>query len=973
MPKQKITLNKDQKKAIQHQKGPILVVAGAGTGKTRVITERIRYLIQDKKVQPQEILALTFTDKAAAEMLDRIGDIMPLGYEEPWVSTFHAFADRILRTEGLEIGLDPGFKVISTPEQWILLRKNLFKLDLKYFRPLGNPTKFISGVLKFISRLQDENIAPEEFSKYIKSKKDWTDDEEKQRWEELDHMYTKYQEIKLENSKLDFGDMITWAIKLFETRPNILKKYQEQFKHVLVDEFQDTNYAQYVLVKLLCPKTLGDRSLLVVGDDSQSIYKFRGAAVSNILEFMKDYPKAEMVTLLKNYRSTQEILDPAYKLIKNNNPDTLESKLGISKELKSEHTNVKNAEDPKILQTETLEDEVELVISKIYEILAKEPQYTYKDFAILARANSHLDPFVMGLRQHGLPYQLVGNRGLYDREEVRDIVALLRAVINPEDTLSLYRVLNIDSLNISYEKISELLSGSRTKKVSMWELITKSKDKKINSLYETFKEFQEKITKSTPVEFVFDLVHSTNYLDQYIKEESVENQLSIKNMDLFLNKVKKFELDYHNENKEFPTIIDFLDYLELLLEAGDSPAQAEIEDIDTINLLTVHSSKGLEFPVVFMIDLASDRFPTRNRRDIIEIPDELIKETLPTGDEHTQEERRLFYVGMTRAEKYLHMTLAKDYGGKREKRPSGFLNETGLEINEVKPNQIKHREKQSSLFGTETQFRDPGAQKIKDFKPDFLSYSQIDTYLSCPLKYKYSYVLRIPTRPNHALSFGVTIHDTLRDFHQRMLFEDVDFDDVLKMYEKNWQPLGYINEEHRKTRFESGKELLKNYYEKHSGEKIKPIALEKPFNIMLNGIRFYGRIDRIDPLKVSDKKSKDKDGDKSEDKESKKVEIIDYKTGQKKSQRDVDKDLQVSLYALGVEQALKLDPAKMSLYFVEDGEKISTTRTDKQLEDAKKEVMKVVEKIKDGGFEATPGMHCNFCDFREICPFVWRG
>src|SRR3989344_4910079 len=438
-------LNLDQKKAVGFGVGPLLVVAGAGTGKTSVITHRIKHLIQKQNVAPKDILALTFTEKAAGEMLDRIGDVMPLGYEEPWMATFHSFADRLLRAEGLEIGLDPSFKILSFPQQWILFRKNLFKFELKYFRPLGNPTKFISAILKFISRLQDENISPQEFAKFAKSFKG--DVEEKLRWQELAKTYQKYQELKIEASAMDFGDLIVWAIKLFNDRPAILKRYREQFKHVLVDEFQDTNHAQYELIKLLAAvKKLNDRSLLVVGDDSQSIYKFRGAAVSNILEFMNDYSDAKTITLLRNYRSGQTILDPAYKLIQNNNPDTLEVKLGISKELKSMVDEV--SAKPEAFLMEDGEQEVDFVIRKILEILAEETTYTYKDFAILARANSQLDPFIFALRRYGLPYQLVGNRGLYDREEGRDVTALLKVIVDPSDGLSLYRVLNIDSFAI---------------------------------------------------------------------------------------------------------------------------------------------------------------------------------------------------------------------------------------------------------------------------------------------------------------------------------------------------------------------------------------------------------------------------------------------------------------------------------------------------------------------------------------------
>ncbi len=951
MPKaSKLQLNKEQKRAVLHKNGPILVIAGAGTGKTRVITERIRRLLKDNKHNSQEILALTFTDKAAREMSERVGDIMPLGYEEPWINTFHAFCDKILRMEGIEIGLDPSYKILSGPDQWLLFRKNIFDFNLKYFLPMGNPTKFISAILKFISRMQDENISAADFSKFAANFQG--DEKDKERWYELTNIYKNYQDLKIQNSKLDFGDLISWTIQLFEKRSNILKKYQQQFKHVLVDEFQDTNYAQFELIKKLCPSDLGERSLLVVGDDSQSIYKFRGAAVSNILKFMNDYPEAEMITLTKNYRSTQNILDPAYKLIQNNNPDTLESKLKISKKLVSE--NPAKEIPVEILQTETVEDEVEMVMAKIYKILAKEPSYTYRDIAILARAHSHLDMFVLALRKHGMPYQLVGNRGLYDQDEVRNLLALLKIIINPKDSINLYRALNIDSLDIPQEQITNLLSQSKYKKQGIWELMQEAQSGQLREMVKLIRKYQNNITKLLPVQFVYNLVNESGYLSLFLEEETIENKLGIKNLDLFLNKVKRFEIDYRSENKELPTIIDFVDHIDLLIEAGDNPAQAEIEDVDTINLLTVHSAKGLEFPVVFLVNLVAGRFPTRNRSDVIEVPDALVKETLPSGDAHLQEERRLLYVGMTRAEKYLYMTLSKNYGGVRERKPSGYLLETGLKIKEVKQEGIADKTKgQKALFGVNSKFRDPIYSQT-DFIPKFLSYSQIDTYKICPLKYKYSYVLRVPSMPSYALSFGITIHDTLRDFHSKKMFEDVSLDELLKIYENNWHPLGYLDEKHRNIRFENGKQLLETYYKKQQKENVKPLALEKSFNIRVGGIKFYGRIDRIDPLNGG-------------------VEIIDYKTGRAKTQKEVDKDAQVAFYAIAAKEAFNMEPKKLTYHFLESDEKVSTTRNNAELENIKEEVGKVVEKIKEGDFTPRSGMHCNWCDYQDICPFAYKG
>ena len=674
-----IALNSEQKKAVEHTSGPILVVAGAGTGKTRVITERIKWLIENnKKARPSEILALTFTEKAAGEMLDRVDMAMPLGYEEPWLSTFHSFADRILRDEGLEIGLDPSYKILTPPQAWLFVRQNLFKFDLKHYRPLGNPTKFISAMLTLFSRAQDEDVAPADFVRWAESKKqkakskNTAEKENAEKYLELAHAYQTYQNLKIENSFLDFGDLISWTLKLFRQRPSVLKKYQEQFNYILVDEFQDTNYAQYQLIKLLAPSQ-NNPELMVCGDDDQAIYRFRGAAVSNILQFKEEYPQSETIVLTKNYRSGQKILDAAYKLIQHNNPDRLEERLGIEKRLKrikNKESRMKD-EEPKIIHATMGEEEAEEVVKKISTLNSQLSTLNWRDFAILARANNHLDPFVAALKRHGIPYQLIGNRGLFDQEEIRDVIAILKVLADPTDDVNLYRLLNIEVLKIEPQKIANFLNQARRTKKSLFEIL-KDKNEKIISLIE---KCRQDIAKKPVTLLAFNFLNEIGYVRPLLEEESIENQLKLKNLNLFFDKIKAFE-----SQAPEPNVIEFVNYLDLLIEAGESPAQAEIEDIDTVNLLTVHGAKGLEFPIVFLVNLASDRFPTRDRRDPLPLPDALIKEILPTGNAHLQEERRLFYVGCTRAKEKLFLSWADNYGGARLKKPSGFIRELGVEI-----------------------------------------------------------------------------------------------------------------------------------------------------------------------------------------------------------------------------------------------------------------------------------------------------
>ncbi|MCD4760668.1 UvrD-helicase domain-containing protein, partial [bacterium] len=337
-------LNKAQKQAVTHDQGPAILIAGAGTGKTTVITQRIAYLIEQKKADPDQILAVTFTEKAAGEMIERVDKLLPLGYADLWIHTFHGFCDRVLKDYAMDIGLSNDFKLLDQTSAWMLVRDNLDKFDLDYYSPLGSPTRFIHALLSHFSRLKDEVVYPEEYLKYAEDLHLDTDqagdreevEQETFRVREVAHAYHIYQQLLLENNALDFGDLINYTLKLFQKRPHVLKKFREQFKYILVDEFQDTNWAQYELIKILAePKN----NLMVVGDDDQAIYKFRGAAISNILSFKKDYGKKKPAStkasadaqltlreifLNDNYRSGQKILDIAYNFIQQNDPDRLE-------------------------------------------------------------------------------------------------------------------------------------------------------------------------------------------------------------------------------------------------------------------------------------------------------------------------------------------------------------------------------------------------------------------------------------------------------------------------------------------------------------------------------------------------------------------------------------------------------------------------------------------------------------------------
>jgi DNA helicase-2/ATP-dependent DNA helicase PcrA len=949
-----LKLNKEQQEAIKFGSGPLLIIAGAGTGKTTVITERIKYLILSKKVKPSEILALTFTEKAAREMEERVDVAMPYGYTQMWIMTFHSFCDRILRREALHIGLDPRYKLMTEAEAIQLLRNNIFKLDLNYFRPLGNPNKFLSGMLQHFSRLQDEDVAKNYYFKCLNKSDPYFE-----KWEELAKAYKAYDEIKVKENVLDFGDVIIKTLKLFRDRPNILKEYQKQFKNLLVDEFQDTNYAQNELTKLLAGKA---GNINVVGDDDQSIYRFRGAAVSNIIQFRKNFPKTKVIVLTKNYRSTQEILDRSYDLIQFNNPDRLEVVEKIDKKLKSQVA--KDGNEISFIHSDRVENESDEIAKTIKKIMEDPPsrealegrgKYSYKDFAILVRANNHSEPIMRALGRNGIPYQFLGPGRLFKQSEIIDLISYLKVLYNFTDSVSFYRLASIDHFGITGRELAELGSYARKNNVSLFESAEKIGGETIKKLLGIVKKHLNLVKKETAGQLLYYFLEETGLLQKLLSSESVEAENRAKNISKFFDKLKTYEVDH--EDATVPAIVDWLD---LSMELGESPLATNEDwtEINAVNILTVHSAKGLEFPVVFIVNLVGQRFPTTERREQIPIPDSLIKEILPVGDYHLEEERRLFYVAMTRAKEKLILTAADYYGeGKREKKLSPFIFES-LGDGAVSAEQRMIKADQLSFL----EYKPIKSTRAIDKQPihiDYLSYSQIETFQTCPLHYKLRYIYKVPTPTSASQSFGTAMHATLKNFFESVMIGEKPTDELLyELLDKNWISEGYKTKSHEMEFFKKGKLYLFGFLKYGFNPKILPVALEQPFTIPIGkDLKIGGRVDRVDDL-----------GDG-------KMEIIDYKTGATiPTQKDVDKNLQLSFYALAASSMReppfnkKPDQIKLSLYYLDEQEKISTTRTVKQLEDAIAEIIKVREEIEKSDFKCSGHMFCQTgCEFSLFC------
>ncbi|MBU1327192.1 ATP-dependent helicase [Patescibacteria group bacterium] len=959
-------LNVEQKQAVEHGEGPLLIIAGAGTGKTTVVTERIKHIISSGRALPQEILALTFTEKAAREMEERIDIALPYGVTQMWISTFHAFCDRVLRAEAINIGLDPAYHLMTEAETILFFRKNLFKFSLKYFRPLGNPTKFIGGVLQHFNRLKDEDVAPSQYIDWVMSKvkcqkskvkdQNQTEDkvEELEKYQELAVAYRTYEELKEKEGVADYADLISNTLKLFRTRPKILQRYQEQFTYILIDEFQDTNISQNELSMLLAGKK---QNITVVGDDDQAIYRWRGAAISNIIQFRKRFKKAKVVVLTKNYRSTQEILNRSYDLIQHNNPDRLEAVEHIEKKLK----NMRGIQGVSIqfIHQDRVENEAEEVAKQVKSLKSKVKsdgtEYEWKDFAILVRANNHAEPFVRALSRAGIPYQFLGPGQLLRKPEVKDLIAYLKVLYNFEDNVAMYRVLTMDWAGVSARDVAALLNFSRKYGMSLFEACEQSELENVKKLIAMVHRHLGLIKKDTAGQILYYFLQESGLLRQFTSYKTTKEERVATNIARFFDKLKTYETD-HDDASVF-TVVDWID---MSMELGESPLAADLDwtENNAVNILTVHSSKGLEFPVVFLANLVSARFPTIERREQIPIPEALIKEILPQGDYHLEEERRLFYVGMTRARDLLYFSAANYYGeGKREKKLSPFIAEA---LGEAFVSRLASTPTAKQLHLSDWEKIDEKEELSKSpVVIDRLSYSQLETFITCPLQYKYRYILRIPVPPSAALSFGSTMHQTVRAFYELVKQgQKPKKKELLELYDKYWSSIGFRDKTYEAKVRRHGKELLSEFYHKGYDPSVTPLGLEQSFTIKITpALKLVGKIDRIDPLS----------GDN--------IEIIDYKTGQATKSRNAGSDMQLTVYAMAASEKGVYDKPPehvvVSFYFFEGQEKISSSRTKKQLDDARLAIEKTAVEIGKSDFRPTPGKFCDFCEFRLICE-AWK-
>ncbi|GMS48500.1 DNA helicase PcrA [Enterococcus gallinarum] len=624
-----------------HTEGPLLLMAGAGSGKTRVLTHRIAYLIEEKNVNPWNILAITFTNKAAREMKERVNQLLGSGGEDVWVSTFHSMCVRILRRDVDQIGYSRNFTIIDTSEQNTLMKRVLKELNI-------DPKKYDPrSILGAISNAKNELLTPADY-----------ENQQGSLFEQIvGRCYALYQKELRNNQCMDFDDLIMNTIRLFKENEDALQFYQRKFHYIHVDEYQDTNHAQYTLVNLLADRF---KNLCVVGDADQSIYGWRGANMQNILDFEKDYPDAAVILLEQNYRSTQTILNAANQVIKNNRnrPD------------KNLWTENRAGEKITYYRGDSERDEARFIVSEMQKQIADKGR-KFGDFAVLYRTNAQSRVIEEMLLKANVPYTMVGGRKFYDRKEIRDILAYLSAIANPSDSLSLERIINVPKRGIGATSVEKLREFASLHEWSLLEAamnvdlanISGKAGKELGSFGMMMDQFAQMIPYLSVTELTKEILDKTGYKQDLINQNNLESQSRLENLEEFLTVTQEFDKRFEAQNEDDADAPEekltvFLNDLALL-----SDVDSYEEESSQVTLMTLHAAKGLEFPVVFLIGLEENIFPLS--RALME-------------ESELEEERRLAYVGITRAEEELFLTNAFSrtlYGRTQYNRPSRFVEE----------------------------------------------------------------------------------------------------------------------------------------------------------------------------------------------------------------------------------------------------------------------------------------------------------
>jgi len=921
-------LNPQQRKAVQIIDGPLLVVAGAGTGKTRVIVERIAQLVANG-VDPSSILALTFTEKAAGEMLDRVNAGKTGVTLDTTIATFNRFGNGLLDSYGGEYGLSR-LRLLGDTGQLVFLREHLDELELDYFAPVSNPDGQLELLTNYVSLLKQQLVTPKQYAAYASKLpgKDAAEALDRQKHQELAKFFAIYLSLCRREQVIDYDDQIYLTIEMLEARPNLLKVLRERFKYIMVDEFQDTNPMQSKLVDLLAGSS---QNIMVVGDDDQSIYGWRGATLANILDFKKRYPKAQEITLIENYRSTQTILDDAYRLIQFNNPFRLEVINKIDKRL---HGQSKGS----ALQLQhftNYDGELTWIAQDIRRRIeaGQEPG----SIAVLARRNNGVELIHEALELYDVTHSVAGlSNDIYAQPGVKQLIESLKCIADPTDSLALFHALSGPLFSLEISDLAKFAAEARRAHKTLAEIIDEDGSIEVKTALEQIDNWRQAAREQSIVYIAYRLMDDSGWMERlYRNSEDPAVLAEVRAFDKFFRTLKEFE-----RVSGAASVQQYVINLPVLQSAGSQfdDGTLDIAD-DQVNVLSVHRAKGLEWQIVYILDCTEGSFPLQAFGGKLKLPLEL-QANPSQADEHLAEERRLMYVAVTRARQEVILTYSDRHGSNTRRKPSRFLTELiGHEPSGI----VREESAQTNL-----DLFAPRASSEAIALPErmlvngrlHLNVSQIETWLRCPQDFYYRYVLSMPLPPAPQLAYGSLIHSAIQQIHEgRENGKAPTLSELKAEVVQGLPESGYVSRQSRERSHAQALKTLEAVYERFTRDDL-PIETEWPFTLEMTDLplTITGKIDAVYQLA---------DG----------VEIRDFKTGTsiktpEQAKSRVSGSQQLTLYALAWQQLRGELPASLSLDFVETEQIASIKKRQQSLDTLESKLQLMVEQLHLGQYPA---------------------
>jgi DNA helicase II / ATP-dependent DNA helicase PcrA len=976
LPDRGLKLNEAQRRAITHGSGPLLVIAGAGTGKTRVITERIKHLLTaDASLLGENILALTFTNKAAGEMRSRVAKSAGERGKGLTIETFHSFCQGLLKE------IAPERKALEKVDHWILLRRNMRRLQLEKYRKLAEPGQFLNDFLQFFSRCQDELVSSADYARFAEGQAQKLEAERAQldedtynerleevgKQREIARAYRASDDLLREKNAVAINGLITDAVALLENDAAKRASLQKRYKHILVDEFQDTNIAQLRLLELLCAEP---RNIVVVGDNDQAIYRFRGASFGSFQMFLERFagwrPGQDSgpfrVALTENYRSTPNILRVAQQVIAQNE---------VSADFPNKILSPNKAEGERIRIAELADKESEArwVAGELERMHSAGRRW--KDFAVLYRQHAHRDELVEELSRRKIPF-VIPKLSILTHPLVRDVLAYLRVIAKPYDDVACARILAMPAWQMQPEDLLRLAERGKRERRPIYDILQSPQGElgfdirrgNTGELQAFLLAQRKKAWRRAAREILAELL-------EWLEIPQRASERDRKTVTRLVEFMKEWAAK--SERRDLAEFLEYLDYYEqanekICLEDDEAPA-------DAVQLMTVHGAKGLEFSHVFLLRVNTRQFPSSDRAPLFEFPLALMKEELPEGNFHIQEERRLFYVALTRAEDRLTITTLTEKKGK----VPVFIEDIVMEP-AIKRRDVRHLAPKVPAPGLETTASllfaggdelFPAAEgpakifsRIGEWAESYqtiipeplrLSPSSVEAYRKCPAQYLFEKLWSIDGAPKATLTFGRVMHQTIKRFLAELRKGNrIGFDEVKRLFDTEWSERGFEDEYQQEEYRKDGLEQLRAFHAAMLAASPEILEQEKAFELpMANNVIISGRFDQVNAL----------NGPRGKD-----VEIVDFKTGRPRSDADARKNLQLSIYALAAREIFEWNPVRLVFHYLQNNQLQVTTREKKDFDEAERKVQETAADIRAGEFGAKSGFICKSCAYRMICP-----